>query len=87
MVIDEQSTVNQSNWNLFSASWSQWTDETPCSASCGGAIQTQRRICNYNGGTSTECPGLSTKTIQCNSQACREYRWKTDVSEILNNII
>ena len=58
----------------ISASWSQWTDESPCSVSCGGASQTHKRVCEYNGGTSTECPGLDTKIIQCNSQACREYR-------------
>ena len=57
-----------------SASWSEWSDESPCSVSCGGASQTQRRICVYNGGTSSKCSGSDERTMQCNSQPCREYQ-------------
>ena len=52
--------------------WGAWSGWSECSAECGGGTQTKSKQCNNpapaNGGA--DCQGESTKTRECNTQAC-----------------
>jgi hypothetical protein len=45
--------------------WSQWSDYSECSQTCGTGRKTRSRICN--GGL---CSGNSQQTVHCNIQEC-----------------
>uniref|UniRef100_A0A915DXP0 Uncharacterized protein n=1 Tax=Ditylenchus dipsaci TaxID=166011 RepID=A0A915DXP0_9BILA len=44
--------------------WGHWTQEKPCSRSCGGGVQVEKRDCNG------ECTGPSIRYISCNVEPC-----------------
>lgn len=52
--------------------WSEWQEDVPCSAECGGGMQVQKRECNNPkpewGGK--ECDGEPTRQFECNTQEC-----------------
>jgi len=54
-------------------SWGSWGNYTSCSRTCGGGIQTWKRVCDNpppsNGGRS--CEGYGTQCRQCNTQMCQ----------------
>uniref|UniRef100_A0A3B5KU81 Uncharacterized protein n=1 Tax=Xiphophorus couchianus TaxID=32473 RepID=A0A3B5KU81_9TELE len=49
--------------------WSDWTD---CSKSCGGGIQSRRRLCDSPSpeGAGNYCEGLGTEVRACNTDHC-----------------
>ncbi|XP_052105775.1 SCO-spondin-like [Mytilus californianus] len=52
--------------------WSQWTDFTSCSQTCGGGLQSRNRSCTdpepqYGG---DYCVGVENETNSCNNQPC-----------------
>lgn len=56
--------------------WSEWSNWSPCSASCGGGQQYRTRVCERN-----DCEGNSKMARACNIQACRgEWGCWTDWS-------
>lgn len=54
--------------------WTDWSQWSPCSLTCGGGNQTQRRSCNNpapaNGGNNCSATDTETETQTCNSQPC-----------------
>ena len=52
--------------------WSEWTDFTECSESCGGGTKTRSRSCTNpapaDGGA--QCQGESSEEETCNTEAC-----------------
>ena len=53
--------------NIFSVgSWSQWTEFSQCSKTCGSGNKTRTRVCN--GG---QCSGESIETQYCYSGECK----------------
>ena len=63
--------------------WSPWSAPSPCSVTCGGGTQTQTRACDSpvpaNGGAN--CPGSSTQSNTCNTDACPAVPGKADLLE------
>ncbi|CAF1064997.1 unnamed protein product [Adineta steineri] len=57
------------SWDSVTGNWSQWSDWTPCSASCGNGTQYQTRACNNSMPSSggSLCVGDSLRTQTCNS--------------------
>ena len=49
--------------------WEEWSAFGACSVSCGGGVQTYKRICN-NPSKLGDCIGSNTKIDACNTQAC-----------------
>ena len=53
--------------------WSEWSNWTPCTQSCGGGQKTRQRDCllNYQRGSNDfGCVGDSDETVSCNEQKC-----------------
>uniref|UniRef100_A0A3Q2QHI6 SCO-spondin n=1 Tax=Fundulus heteroclitus TaxID=8078 RepID=A0A3Q2QHI6_FUNHE len=52
--------------------WSQWSDWTECTKSCGGGIQSRRRHCDSPTpeGDGNYCEGLGTEVRACNTDHC-----------------
>uniref|UniRef100_A0A3Q2CH68 SCO-spondin n=1 Tax=Cyprinodon variegatus TaxID=28743 RepID=A0A3Q2CH68_CYPVA len=52
--------------------WSQWTDWTECTKSCGGGVQSRRRQCDSPPpeGDGDYCEGLGTEVRGCNTDHC-----------------
>ena len=50
--------------------WSEWSDFTECSASCGDAAKQRTRICP----SGLECEGDSVESVDCELDQCVEYR-------------
>uniref|UniRef100_A0A3B5KU71 Uncharacterized protein n=1 Tax=Xiphophorus couchianus TaxID=32473 RepID=A0A3B5KU71_9TELE len=52
--------------------WSRWSDWTDCSKSCGGGIQSRRRLCDSPSpeGAGNYCEGLGTEVRACNTDHC-----------------
>uniref|UniRef100_A0A087Y443 SCO-spondin n=1 Tax=Poecilia formosa TaxID=48698 RepID=A0A087Y443_POEFO len=52
--------------------WSRWSDWTDCSKSCGGGIQSRRRLCDSPSpeGSGSYCEGLGTEVRACNTDHC-----------------
>lgn len=52
--------------------WSDWSEVSECSVTCGGGVQKMERSCNnpapLHGGK--PCEGDKTQTQKCNEQAC-----------------
>ena len=67
--------------------WSTWSNWGSCSKTCGGGTRLRSRSCDSPppSGNGKDCAGSSTKTGQCNTNACcvdtypRKYRCKTSV--------
>jgi hypothetical protein len=59
---------------LFMAdgNWGTWSAFGTCSKTCGGGTQSRTRLCDSpapsNGGLT--CPGNSSESQNCNTQAC-----------------
>uniref|UniRef100_A0A3Q3AAE4 SCO-spondin n=1 Tax=Kryptolebias marmoratus TaxID=37003 RepID=A0A3Q3AAE4_KRYMA len=52
--------------------WSQWSNWTACTKSCGGGVQSRRRHCDnpIPEGEGNYCEGLGTEVITCNTDHC-----------------
>ncbi|KAF3703311.1 SCO-spondin Precursor [Channa argus] len=52
--------------------WSQWSNWTKCTKSCGGGVQSRRRECDSPSpeGEGNYCEGLGTEVIACNTNHC-----------------
>ena len=52
--------------------WSDWSEPTPCSATCGGGQSTRKRWCK-NGLTKADCDGPSEEITKCGTDACPSW--------------
>uniref|UniRef100_A0A8C9YCU5 SCO-spondin n=1 Tax=Sander lucioperca TaxID=283035 RepID=A0A8C9YCU5_SANLU len=52
--------------------WSQWSNWTECTKSCGGGVRSRRRECDSPRpeGEGNYCEGLGTEVIACNTDHC-----------------
>uniref|UniRef100_A0A3Q3F4P0 SCO-spondin n=1 Tax=Labrus bergylta TaxID=56723 RepID=A0A3Q3F4P0_9LABR len=52
--------------------WSQWSNWTDCTKSCGGGVKSRRRECDSPSpeGEGNYCEGLGTEVIACNTAHC-----------------
>ncbi|XP_061570036.1 SCO-spondin [Cololabis saira] len=52
--------------------WSQWSNWTDCTKSCGGGMRSRRRSCDSPApeGEGNYCEGLGTKVLSCNTDHC-----------------
>ncbi|KAK2858572.1 hypothetical protein Q5P01_003192 [Channa striata] len=52
--------------------WSQWSNWTKCTKSCGGGVQSRRRECDspIPEGEGNYCEGLGTEVMACNINHC-----------------
>ena len=53
--------------------WSAWSSWSPCSATCGGGVQSRERVCDNPkpAGTGSDCPGQARQDRMCNVDACQ----------------
>lgn len=64
----------QTKWFVFTVNggWGPWSPWDACSTTCGGGVQSRKRLCNNpapkHGGK--ECVGDAKSTQMCNKQAC-----------------
>uniref|UniRef100_A0A3P9P7Q8 Uncharacterized protein n=1 Tax=Poecilia reticulata TaxID=8081 RepID=A0A3P9P7Q8_POERE len=58
--------------SVVDGAWSRWSDWTDCSKSCGGGIQSRRRLCDSPSpeGAGSYCEGLGTEVRACNTDHC-----------------
>lgn len=49
--------------------WSEWTEYSECSATCGDAVQERTRVCP----SGLECEGESVESISCDLEPCVSY--------------
>ncbi|KAK2706695.1 hypothetical protein QYM36_014662 [Artemia franciscana] len=52
--------------------WSEWSEPSECSRTCGGGVSIQTRQCLQNSENSDSCSGPSRKFFSCNVQDCPE---------------
>ena len=57
---------------VVDGNWSDWSEPSECSVTCGGGVQTMERSCNnpapLHGGK--PCEGDKTQKQKCNERAC-----------------
>lgn len=60
------------NLDACKASWSCWTEWTPCSVSCGQGTRSRSRICSWDGVADAVdgCSGPSEMREYCNNPSC-----------------
>ena len=57
--------------------WSDWSNPSPCSASCGGGESTRKRWCK-NGKSKADCAGTSEEVTACAETDCPSWsEWST----------
>ena len=61
--------------------FSDWSDWSMCTATCGGGTQSRLRTCEKTGASDgdNDCLGPSEKNRACNTQDCRKFSgYRTD---------
>nr|CAD2145093.1 unnamed protein product [Meloidogyne enterolobii] len=67
-------------------SWSEWTDWSLCSKSCGEkSLKTRKRECLNNEYPNIECEGISREDSECNLNKCPEWGEWSEWSECSGN--
>jgi len=55
---------------VVDATWSDWTDWSVCSLTCGGGTQSRSRTCTRALHGGRDCVGEATETQACKEQPC-----------------
>ena len=63
------------HWAGEDDKFSEWSEWSTCSATCGGGTQARRRTCEKSGPSDgdRDCFGPSEENRACNTQDCRKF--------------